>query len=659
MPILAEATINPAEIIGKVHDHIYGVNWEHIGESVYGGAWAEMLKASKFAEPDPRISKISGRWVEPELQNYGVVVPWQAVNPQFQKIYFSHDNTTFYTGTQSQRIQVLEDDGQPHGIRQTGLHLEAGRAYQLRLVLRGQGQTVRVQLGDQAWVIHTVADKWTTYQQTLTPYFSEPEGALSITFSGAKTLWVGRASLMPADHIGGFRRDVIAAIKDWAPTYVRWPGGDFASAYHWMDGIGDPDRRPTKKEPAWSQFDDQVNFWETNDVGTDEFVAFCRLIGSEPAMVLNMGTGTVDEAAAWVEYCNGAPDTKYGAMRSKNGHPEPYNLKWWFAGNQMWHEDQFGHSDPETYARRYLKYSGAIRAMDPTLKIVGSGMNSERYDRWNELVLQTAGAEMEALSVHYYSICTMRFDTPPPKEELILPKLAAAHEVSEMLDEVLAVIRTHSDPPVPIAFTEWNTYLAGKTPTWYEDYDICDALFSASILNACIQRCDGISNTAIYNLINVMGNYRVTPHSVWKTPTTLALEVMTHHRGPLGIRCEVESPTFSSPAIGDQSAYDAVPVIDAAATYDPGTGTIYFSIVNRDIEQHAHVHLNGLTRDGEARLYRISAEHPLALNTETDPHAVTIKEEPWPEGAEMLPLPPLSFSMVVIPVKTEPTPTVD
>jgi alpha-N-arabinofuranosidase len=647
----ASAILNPAGIIGEVHDYIYGVNWEHIGESVYGGAWAEMLKANKFAEPDPRINKVSGRWIEPDTHSYGVVAPWQAINPDFKTVYYSHDNTTFYTGTQSQRVQVLGDNGQEHGIRQSGLHLQAGRSYQLRLVLQGSGQNVRVQLGDQSWVIPTVADGWSTYRMELTPAKSDQDGALTITFRGVGNLWIGRASLMPADHIGGYRRDVISAIKDWGPTYVRWPGGDFASAYHWMDGIGDPDRRPTYKEPAWSQFDDNVNFWETNDVGTDEFIAFCRLIGSEPTLVLNMGTGTVEEAVAWVEYCNGAATTHYGSMRAANGNPEPYNLKWWFAGNQIWHEDQFGHSDPETYARRYLEYARAIRMVDPTLKIIGSGMNTDRYDRWNELLLNIAGAEMDALSVHYYSVYTKRFAITPPKEDLVLPKLAAAHEVAEMLDDVLDVIAAHSDPPVPIAFTEWNTYLAGKTPTWHEDYDICDALYGASVINACIQRCDGITNTAIYNLINVLGNYRVTPQSVWKTPTTLVLEVMTRHRGPIGISCQVESPTFSSPAIGGQNSYEAVPTIDAAATCDPDTGTVYFSVVNRDIEQAASVQINGLVRDGAAKLYRVSADHPLALNTEVQPEAVKIEEDLWQTGTDLIEVPPLSFTLAVIPVK--------
>ena len=101
-----------------------------------------------------------------------------------------------------------------------------------------------------------------------------------------------------------------------------------------MDGVGDPDRRPTYKEPVWSQFDDQVNFWETNDVGTDEFITFCRLIGAEPMIVLNMGTGSVEEAAAWVEYCNGTGNTYYANLRRQNGHEEPYRIRYWGVGNE-------------------------------------------------------------------------------------------------------------------------------------------------------------------------------------------------------------------------------------------------------------------------------------------------------------------------------------
>ena len=152
-------------------------------------------------------------------------------------------------------------------------------------------------------------------------------------------MWVARASLMPVDNTGGFRKDVVESIKaNWTPTFIRWPGGNFASAYHWMDGIGDIDKRPPYLDPAWQQ-------WEYHDVGTDEFIAFCRLVDSEPILTVNMGTGTPEEAAAWVAYCNGSPDTKYGAMRAKNGHPEPFNVKTWFVGNEQFGNWQDGHCD--------------------------------------------------------------------------------------------------------------------------------------------------------------------------------------------------------------------------------------------------------------------------------------------------------------------------
>ena len=129
---------------------------------------------------------------------------------------------------------------------------------------------------------------------------------------------------------------------------------------------------------------------------------------------------------------------------------------------------------------------------------------------------------------------------------------------------------------------------------------------------------------------------------------------MTRQRGPLGIGCQVESPTFSSPAIGGQGAYDAVAVVDAAATYDPKAGLVYLSVVNRDMAEGASIRINGLARAGAAKLFPVSAEHALVLNTETDPGAITIEEDICQEGTDILQAPPLSFSMAVIPIQVDP-----
>lgn len=624
------------QVIGRVHPHLYGTNLEHIGRSIYGGVWAEMLIDRKFAGHDrPYIGMSEG--LAHQNPGFGIVTPWEAVHPDHERVLFVHDNTTFYTGAQSQRITIRQPDGGAHGIQQRGLRLHAGRTYDLRLVLRGEGQAVTVTLGDQAWTIPAVSGEWTTFTHALTPTSDETDGALAITITSG-SLWIGCASLMPADHILGFRPDVVAALKQLKPEFLRWPGGNFASGYHWQQGIGDRDRRPSYLDPAWK-------LWESNDVGTDEFVQLCMLVDTEPVLTINMGDGTVEEAVAWLEYCKGDPNTHYGALRRANGYTEDYHVRTWFVGNEQFGNWQVGHVDAETYARRYLEFARAMRAVDPDLLLIAVGVPTDLYGHWNELVLKIAGREIDELSVHYYSIRTEKWDVPPPAETLYLPKVASAHEVELMLDRTLEIVAAHSDPPVPIAFDEWNTYVAGKAPDFFEDYSIADALYTGALMNACLRRADRIQMSAIFNVINVMGNIRVTPDVIWMTPSSLVIELMTRWRGSYAVAVSSESPTFDSPAAGNLPAFTGIPLIDAAVTLDRPTGTAYLTVVNRDPERAARIDLTGLPREGDAALYRVAGDHPLALNDEQHPHAVTIEEAVWPADQPLLEVPPHSFTL--------------
>ncbi|MEQ8675413.1 MAG: alpha-L-arabinofuranosidase C-terminal domain-containing protein [Aggregatilineales bacterium] len=668
MSTQATITLNPQHIIGEVHDYLYGANLEHIGQSIYGGVWAEMLRDRKFAGNDHMYTDVSEGLhnVHPGI---GVVVPWEAVNPDYEKVLFVHDNTTFYTGRQSQRITLRQSDGQAHGIQQAGLYVQAGHAYEVRVVLKGEGQTVTVSLGDGEWTIDAVANDWTTYEHTFTLNSTHPNGALQITISDTGNLWVGCASVMPSDHQKGFRADVIDALKDWTPTFLRWPGGNFVSAYHWQDGIGDRDKRPAYLDPAWW-------LWESHDVGMDEFIDLCRLVGSEPILTINMGDGTIEEAVAWVEYCNGDASTKFGAMRIANGQPDPYNVKVWFVGNEQFGNWQVGHVDAETYARMYLQFARAMREVDPTLTLIAVGVPTDVYGHWNELVLKIAGEDMDQFSVHYYSIRTEKWETPPPREMMFLPKIAAAHEVSQMLDDTLAIMDASSSKPIPIAFDEWNTYYGAKGPGYIDDYNLADALYTAGLMNACIQRCDRIKMSAIYNLINVMGSYLVYPLYEWeavnlgrgggwvpvslgdspvapsvvKMPSTLVMELMTKYRGKHAVHCAVDSPTFSSPAIGNQPAFDAVPMIDASATLDRDTNTLYLALVNRDVKASIEVTLTGIDSPTSATIYTVTGKTPLSKNDASTPYEVVIQQEAIELAAGKITISPHTFMMLVIPI---------
>lgn len=640
MTFQARVTLDANKVIGENHPHLYGANLEHIGRSVYGGHWAEMLKSRKFAGHDRMYIGLS-EGLRHQNPSYGIVLPWVAVNPHYENVLFVHDQSTFYTSAQSQRITIRRSDGLEHGIQQSGLTLQAGRSYDLRLVLKGEGQAVTVALAEQRWAIPSVGAEWATYTHRFDVTEEQDDAALSILVQEEGSLWIGCASLMPSDHLNGHRADVVAALKEWTPTFMRWPGGNFASGYHWQKGIGDQDQRPSYLDPAW-------NLWEPNDVGTDEFMDLCRMVGSEPILTINMGTGTPAEAAAWVEYCNGDAASAYGAIRAANGHPEPYHVKTWFVGNEQFGNWQVGHCDAETYARRYLEYVAAMRAVDPDLRLIAVGVPVDLYGHWNELVLKNTGGDMDALSVHYYSIRTELWDEPPPANELYWPKVAAAHEVALMLDQTLAIMDASTASPVALAFDEWNTYVAGKAPDFFEDYNMADALYTGAVMNTCLERCDRIVMSAVFNLINVMGNYRVTPRTIWKTPSSLVQELFTRFRGTQSIACSIDCPQVSTPGAGNLPAFEDLPLISAAATLDAASRMIYLSVVNRDPQRTAEIHLDGVQRNAETKIYRVAGDGPFALNTEDQPKAVRIEAATWPAEEEALRLPPHSMNMLLL-----------
>lgn len=629
-------------VVGEVHPHLYGANLEHIGRSIYGGVWAEMLFNRKFAGHD-RMYIGESEGLNHQHPSYGVVLPWEGVNPDPDAVLYVHDHTTFYTGVQSQRITILRNDGQSHGIQQGGLMLRAGHYYVCRLVLKGQGQSAHITLGGDEWIVPSVFDQWTTVEHTFRATSTHSDGIFAITFSDPGSLWVGCASLMPADHIDGFRPDVLTALRRLSPTFLRLPGGNFASAYHWRRGIGDRDLRPPYLDPAW-------NAWEPNDVGTHEYARLCELIGAELLLTVNMGDGSPEEAAAWVAYCNAPIGTSFAALRADNGHPEPFTVNTWFVGNEQFGNWQVGHCDAETYALRYRRFADAMRAVDLNLRLIAVGVPTDLYGRWNELVLQHAG-EMDALSVHYYSIRTERWERPPSAEELYWPRVAAAYEVEAMLDRTLEIVAAHTNQPVPLAFDEWNTYVDGKPPDFFEDYSVADALYAGAVMNACLRRADRIVMSGIFNLINVMGNFRVTPTQIWATPTCLLLELMTRLRGPLSVAVQVECPTVDSPGAGNLPPQAGVPMLDAAATFSPTDGVIYLSLVNRSPDAPAEIALSGMVRAADADLAIIAGAGGLALNTESDPEKVVIEQGVWPLGHHMLVVRPHSFNLVTIPLQ--------
>jgi len=276
----------------------------------------------------------------------------------------------------------------------------------------------------------------------------------------------------------GFRKDVIEALKELNIPVVRYPGGNFVATYHWLDGVGPRDHRPSRPELAWLGT-------ETNQFGTDEFLKWCEILGTQPYFALNFGTGTLDEALGWVEYCNGTGNTYYANMRRKNGRENPYNVKYWALGNEMYGPWQVGQMTKEAYAEKAWQWAKALKLLDPTLELILCGQDGlSTWDtyvikeciKWESHVLggDTSAGLISMHSIHIYTAAKEHLPNATGKElasDLDGPEadtdIGTAPKCAERAIEITAGLIDlarfenkvpHTVPRPTICFDEWNVW---------------------------------------------------------------------------------------------------------------------------------------------------------------------------------------------------------
>ncbi|HEV2325168.1 MAG TPA: hypothetical protein VGS10_14550, partial [Terracidiphilus sp.] len=329
-------------------------------------AWAEMLTDRKFANPitnaaPPATNSFFRRFMGE---------PWKPIGPEGT---VEMDTMNPFVGAHSPRIRL--DGSQPRGIQQGGLRVGRGRSYEGRIYLKGNpGTKVEVRLvwgsgsaDSQSIRISSLSDEYQKFPLKFTPASDTESARLEIVATGSGTFHVGTVSLMPADNIQGFHAGMIRLYKEAGFKMAKWPGGNFVSAYDWYDGIGDRDRRPPRPQPMWG------NRIEPNDVGIHEFIAFCRLLGAEPYVAVNSGFGEARVAAEEVEYCNGSTETRLGKLRADNGHPEPFNVRLWCIGNEMYGAWQFGYMSLNQYCVKHNYFVEAMKKVDTAIKVTSAG----------------------------------------------------------------------------------------------------------------------------------------------------------------------------------------------------------------------------------------------------------------------------------------------
>jgi alpha-N-arabinofuranosidase len=481
-----EATVHADSTHAPISPLLYGMFLEHIGGIVNRGLWAELLDDRKFYAPVVAVESLPSRPGPAPLRRWTAVGPMAAV---------TLDTARPFTGAQSPRVTL--DATEPRGIRQAGLALLRGRAYVGHVVLAAGGDArVAVTLvwganpaERQTDTIDVLSHDYVTYPLSFTAGADAEDAQLEITATGHGSVRVGAVSLMPADNVGGFRREVVAALRSLRSGVYRFPGGNFVSAHDWRNAVGDRDRRPPIFDPVWHAI-------QPNDVGTDEFLTLCGLLGVEPYITVNAGLGDARSAADLVEYANGSVLTPMGRLRALNGHPEPYRVKYWGVGNEAWGSWQFGAMSLDQFVVKNNEFAEAMRAVDPTIVLIASGAmpdamtgSGESQKRTGKIIPDDLGPadwtgglllhsldHMDMISEHYYSYANRRFDVTTgrsvpldPNEPLVDWMRRPANHVRikvEAYEHYLELIPALRARPVPVAMDEWA--YAGTPPNGFK-----------------------------------------------------------------------------------------------------------------------------------------------------------------------------------------------
>jgi alpha-N-arabinofuranosidase len=645
------AVIDAAKTAEPISPFLYGAFSEHIQGFIYSALWAEVLSDRKFFyavdDKDPSVRK------------------WRPLAaPETVRM----DSAAPYVGAHSPLVTLSA--AQPRGIWQAGLAL-AAKDYVGRIVVAGDpGAHVVATLswgsGQSQRVVVPVRRHWTTVALRFSCRAGTTDGRLEISGTGTGSFEVGAVSLMAADNVEGFRKDTVELFRALDSGMWRFPGGNFTSGHDWKDAVGDPDRRPPKWDPVW-------NYPQSNDIGTDEFLALCRLIRVEPYLCVNAGFGSAREAAELVEYVNGDRDSPMGRARAANGHPGPYRVKYWNIGNEMFGFWQLGYMTPSQYMIKHNLFAEAMRKADPSITLVASGAfpasltihsepfyidpNTRKIVRptpviveygsdtdWNYRLMKNAWGNFDMISEHTYG--------DPHRYDLTLGERADVTE--SVLDSVrrganyIHAVREDwelykKDFPlerdgIKVALDEWAYFARGMR----------GVLAVSLMLHEMFRNTDFIAMGSYTTGMSWL-SYNGTD-SAYSEQGLLFL-LYRQHFGTIPIEISGNSPQPAPkwPAGGDQpsvtSGSPTYPLdLSAALTADGRTLTIAAINATADA-QSIDVALGGFTPRTRARLWRLTGPSLDSGNQIGKPPQVTVTESEFDAGDGKLSVAPYSVEL--------------
>lgn len=633
MPQQNSVTIDASKIKEPISPYIYGQFIEHLGRCIYGGIWAEMLEDRKFYHPVTENYKpyVVSKAIPAES-------PFQVVGASPWQIIGSAGSVTMvkegaFVGQHTPLIKAGS------GIRQLDLGFVKGKAYTGYIYLKANEGTPSVTVSlvgtdnrQASMQFKTIEKDYVKYPFWLTSETDTTSGKLEIKVEGG-SCFVGTVSLMPADNINGMRADTLALIKELNATVYRWPGGNFVSGYDWRDGIGERDKRPPRTNPAWTGV-------EHNDFGMHEFINFCRIVGAEPLITVNTGYGDAYSCAAELEYANGAVNTPMGTLRKLNGSAEPFDVRLWCVGNEMWGDWQLGYMSLEDYIIKHNWVVEKMRQVDPDIICFASG---DVETDWSRGLMKGCADNIDKIAEHFYCTETMSDVTKHAAQikNKINEKTTYHRKLRQELDEL-------KGKDIQVALTEWNYWnfapgegdkLNPADAYWYGElgrrYFMQDALGIAAGLHEYYRNSDIVYLAFYAQTVNVIGCIKTTKTEAAFAATGLPLALYRNHYGTIPV--EVTNSNAS---------------LDIAAAWTEDKKALTVGIVNTtDQQQQIALDLKGANLQGAGTVWVIANPNPMAYNEPGKEPKIEIKENAVRDLANQLTVPGYSITLYKLDVR--------
>ena len=689
IPDRLKATIDIQQTAPPVSKYLYGQFIEHIGGTMYGSLWAEMVDDRKFFFP-VTVEKPAASAVPAGSPFSMKVREWHPVGPVEMVVM---DKEKPFVGDQSPRIAL--DAATPHGVRQTGIAVVKDKKYTGRIYLSGTpGSKIKVSLiwgaGEndrQTITIPALTGEYKKFPLAFTSKADSTDAAIEIAGTGTGNFHIGTLSLMPADNIQGFRPDTTSLLRQIKTGFWRY-GGNYTSGLIWYHIVGDIDRRPPDLDNAWGAM-------QTNDLGLDEFMTLCKLIDVDPYISVNAGFGDSHSAAEEVEYMNGSVSTHMGAQRAKNGHAAPYGVKLWNIGNEPWGTWQLGRTDTKYFMMKHNEFAKAMRQVDPSITLIASGLMLQNDNvppdqrakyvgnlgplygtesDWDGSFLKSCWGNFDIIAEHWYAGGGHHWDLEKAKT------LAADKPTDDAYVKIGQTLLEASRYPadtVRLKAEQWQGYqkrfpqiVEKKIPLSIDEYayfnfsgegnpfggeNLKQSLAYAMILNEMARYTDFLTMGAQTTGVSLVDFNRTA-----STMNGLGLVYQMygdHFVGAIPVALSGNSPQpapkfpAGSPDQPEKSSGSPTYPLDMFAALSPDRKFLIVSVVNAtETEQKLDLGVTGAKLAGPSTLWQLTAKSADALNHVGQAPQLAIKESSIGDAPATITVAPISVNIYRFPI---------